>query len=70
VRHFKPEKLRELLLLVPERHRLMLVVAFWHALRVSELIELTSRSSARRDRCRLCNRSCYTRIPCSQRLRA
>ena len=42
MRHFKPEKLRELLLSVPERHRLMLVVAFWHALRVSELIELTA----------------------------
>jgi integrase len=41
--HFKPEQLRSLLLTVPEKHRLMILVGFWHGLRVTELVNLTSK---------------------------
>jgi integrase len=44
VHHFKPDQFRSLLLTIPEKHRLMILVGFWHGLRVSELVNLTSRN--------------------------
>jgi integrase len=41
--HFSPEQLATLIENVPARHRLMVLVGFWHGLRVTELINLTSR---------------------------
>lgn len=43
MRHFKPEQLRQLIDSVPEHYRLLILIAFWHGLRVSEVIGLTSR---------------------------
>jgi type 1 fimbriae regulatory protein FimB len=43
MRHFKPEQLALLVNSVPEHYVMIMLVGFWHGLRVSEIMELRSR---------------------------
>jgi integrase/recombinase XerC len=43
VRHFKPEQLSKLIDAVPEHYQMIMLIGFWHGLRVSEILGLRSR---------------------------
>ena len=43
MRHFTSDQLLSLIEAVPERHRLMIKVCFWHGLRTSELVGLRAK---------------------------